>query len=125
MRASVTSGGYRGLPHQLPEPLTRQAARARAQEKEWRTSTFSEYFPAVLQVILQRLLRGNTNRYHALFVTFATHQNVSHVELEVFQASVRNFGDANAAGVKQLQHGAIAQRESPGVPTLVARLACA
>src|SRR5712664_1527996 len=125
MRAGVASGSYRGLPHQLPDPLTGQAARARAQEQEWRASTFSEYFPAVLQVALNRLLRGNTDWHHALLVSFATHQDVSHLKLQVFQASVRNFGDAHASRVKQLQHGAIANRQSLGARGLIAGLGCA
>ncbi len=109
------------LAHQLPDALPGQTPGARAQKQERGILFLGNHFPAVFQVLLQGLLGGHTEGHHALLVALAAHQDVSHVELQVFETRVADFGDAYASGVEKFDHGAIAERRA----LALARFHCA
>jgi len=79
VRAGVTSRGYAGFAYQLPDALTGQAAAACANKEERQRFFIRNCFPTVIQVLLQYFLGWRAYRHDSFLVTFATHQDVSHV----------------------------------------------
>ena len=69
---------------------------------------------AIFYVSGERILGGTAQRDDALFVAFATHQDVSHFELQVFELYSDNFRYSQGPCIERLQHGAVAQRNRDG-----------
>ncbi len=70
----------------------------------------------------QRFLRASPYGNDAFFISFAAHQDVSHIELNVFEFHGSDFRNPQCASVEDLEHRAIADGEFLGEPVVGGRI---
>ena len=73
----------------------------------------------------QRILCPFTQRNNPLFITFAAHQQVTQIKLQVFQFYGDDLGHAQRRRIQNFQHGVIARSQSSRVLPLGGRLRAA
>jgi hypothetical protein len=95
----------------LPEAHARQVPAARVHEQEVVARARGEHRARALQVLAHRALGGAPERHHALAPPLARHRDGARLEVDAAALEPAHLGDAQPARVRQLEHGAVAQRE--------------
>ena len=100
--------------HDLPNAHRRDFCSAGGQENFVAGATSHQFWPLAREIGRQRVARFAPDRHQARFAALSKHPQNPLFGIEIFQPRVRQFGNAQAAGVEQLDHGAIAQAQRGG-----------
>ena len=114
---------------QPPNPLARERHAAQGEKQAravlparsaaWppfaRGTDAREMRPSFAQILLQSLKRGAAQRDNALLVALAAHLHAAQHRAQDRWWRATDFGDAQPAGIQQLQNGAVAQRGGLGL----------
>src|SRR5580704_15440156 len=91
-----------------PESLAGHPPAPRSDEKKRRMSVFEKSGPRLFDISPDHRQRGEIHRYDALFVALAGDADQPETGIEAGDLQTDQFADPDAGGVKDLQHGAIA-----------------
>jgi hypothetical protein len=99
---------------QLPETLAGEATAARGYEKISAGAALEKRAAPVPEPSLDGMERGPAHRHQPLFVALAGDAHNAHGRIQIAHGNAAQLGDAQAGGIEQLQHGAVAQAGGQG-----------
>ena len=97
--------------HNLPDAHCRHFGSAGGKKNFVASTAAHQFWPLDRKVSRKRLARFAPDRHQARFTALADHPQDAVFRVEIFQPSIRQFGNAQTTGVEQLDHGAITQTQ--------------
>src|SRR5579872_370414 len=94
---------------QFPEGLAHHCAAAVGHEQVRARSSFEQLRAAGSEIVFHGLERGLSDRYQPVLVAFANHAHIAHIFFDVGDSDAAEFGNSEAGGVEEFEHGAIAE----------------